>query len=386
MNNKVKNFLQNGMLAIMMASSVASALAQPVNQMLEAQPQRAEIVKIIQNDIPKEDLAYLIQMGSGSTDSRVSEIYSVINKKIEEKFGSGHVESVKKNLGKEITNLSHFKDIEINYSWAIPKEVLIKYKNAPKNDTSVAENAFDTSNTCRVTIKLAVDDNGRLFEASELISLSNEEVSKKTDKEIHGVMKEAIAHEVSHCVLHKELKKENFEMSFSKEFKEGNPIIASVLNSKIHETKTKIAQGVQEEVNFFDLMLFTNYNENFSDVFGAFSRFGDHPNAEKIYEVRDSLLEVAKFRENTGMTHKTQAAVQYALEKLEDAAKMNPEQRLELAKEIAGDSLLNNMRMVLEKMVGVENRGIVSSYLVGGLKLTADGVEQVVVLMIVDSL
>ncbi len=364
-----KKFLKNGVLAVMMAATVTSALAQPINAMLQESPDRVEVAQIIKDSVPKEDLAYLIQKGPGHTDARVEKVYEIINKEVDKKYGNEHLQAIKKEIEKEVKHIAAYKNINVSYSWSIPKEILKDYPEAKQNDSSVAYSAMDISGECKVVMKLAIDDHGRLFEASELAGLTTKEVGELSSKKIIDVLKETISHEMSHCVLQQDMKNPNFEVSFSKDFKEQNPEIVKAINEKINTTKTQIEKKDFDNLNYFDYLMYSNYNENFADVSGAFARLGNNPNEATIKEVKGGLLELAKFRESTGLTHKTNAAVQYALEKVEDAAKMTPEARIEFAKEIAGDSLLNNMKVVFNRMIKINHSGVLSSYLVNGVKI-----------------
>jgi hypothetical protein len=128
-----------------------------------------------------------------------------------------------------------------------------------------------------------------------------------------------------------------------------------------------------KNINILNYMTFINYHENFADVNGAFARLGEHPDAQSIKEAKEQLLNVARLRENTGLTHKTQFAVQYALEKIDLAATMNPQERTQFAKQIASDSLMNNMRLVLKAGVGSANSNTFANYMVDGLKIEKDG-------------
>lgn len=367
-----KKFLQNGVLAVVMAATVTNALAQPISVMQD-RPERTEIVQIVKDTVPKEDLAYLIQNGAGYSDARTEGIYAKINETMESRYGNSEIQAIKKDLEKELKEIGAYKNIKVSYSWAMPKEIIQEYKDAKQNDSSAANNAMDISGTCNVVMKLAVDNQGRFFEASELAGLTTEQISARSDKAIKDVLKETISHEMSHCVLQEQMKAPDFEMSFSSDFVQTNPQIAKALNEKINLVKQQIANKDFDNINYFDYLMYSNYNENFADVSGAFARLGEHPSPEKIQEIRENLLEVARFRESTGLTHKTQAAVQYALEKLDDAAKMTPDQRIEFAKEIAGESLLSNMKIVFNKMFKSSDAGLVGSFLVGGLKLAEDG-------------
>ncbi len=369
---KFKEFFKNGVLAVVMAATVTGAFSQPISVMQEA-PNRSEIVKVIKGSIAQEDLAYLIQKGAGFSDIRTEAVYKKINESIGKRYGFEKLEELKRDLEKELREVGAYKNIEVLYSWSMPKEILEEYPTAKQNDSSIAKNGIDVSAECSVEMKVAVDDNGRLFEASELAYASTEEISGRSAESLTGVLKEAIAHELSHCVLQADMKREDFEVDFSKDFKEAHPEVAKIINGKINSAKEGIASKNFDDINSFDYLLFINYNENFADVSGAFARLGNNPSQEKIQEVRGSLLEVAKLRESTGLTHKTQAAVQYALEKLDDAAKMSPETRLQFAKEIAGDTLLTNMKIIFDTAVRGKTSELFGSFLVGGLDLDDNG-------------
>jgi hypothetical protein len=62
---RFKEFLRNGALTIMMASTLAGALAQPFQAIVDHQPDNVAIVQIVKDAVPREDLAYLIQSGPG---------------------------------------------------------------------------------------------------------------------------------------------------------------------------------------------------------------------------------------------------------------------------------------------------------------------------------
>jgi hypothetical protein len=370
---KFKNFLKNGVLSVVIASSLASAFAQPINTMVDNIPNRSEIVQIVKDNVPNEDLAYLVQQGAARSDARTEAIYQKINETIEAKYGSEEIQDIKQGIEKQLKEISDYRDIPVSYSWAMPKEIIQEYKDAKQNDSSVAYNAMDISGQCKVVIKLAVDNNGRIFEASELSGLTTEDVSAKSNKTLKEVISETMGHEMSHCVLQEKMKDPGFEMSFSKDFKEANPTITKILNEKINLVKTKMENNDKENIDYFDYLMFSNYNENFADVAGAFARLGNNPTASTIKDVRDNLIELSKYRESTELTHKTQVAVQSAIEKLDEAAKMTPEKRVEFAKEIAGDSLLDNMQIVFGKVLKTNATYIVGSFLVDGLKIEKNG-------------
>ncbi len=367
-----KNFLRNGALAVMMASTLVSAFAKPIQSMVENQPDNVQMVQVIKSNIPQEDLAYLIQMGPGVKNDRTDSIRKKIDSSIESKYGQERIEQVKKELGEEIKELSEKHNINVAYSWAIPKKIIEEYPTAKQNDSSIANGSFDISGQCSVDIKLAVDNQGRLFESSELLDHTTEEMSNRSSQSIIATLKETVAHEISHCVLQKQMKDPNFELSFSKEFRETNPQIAKALNDKINDVKVKISHKNFEDINQFDYILFSNYQENFSDVNGAFARLGENPTTETIKEVRDSLISLAKFREKSDVSHQTQAAYQYALENLEVAALMTPSQRENFAKQISSDTLISNLKIVFEKVLSNSESTAIGTYLVGGLTINKD--------------
>ena len=53
-NNKIKNFLRVGIIGLLIATNISSALAQPINQITE-----------------KSDLDYFIQSGSGVSNEKI---------------------------------------------------------------------------------------------------------------------------------------------------------------------------------------------------------------------------------------------------------------------------------------------------------------------------
>lgn len=374
-----KKFIQIGIVSIVAAASLANALAQPINLLLETPAlNNTEIVQIIKQNIPKDDLTYIVKNARAEKNERTDKIYNKIDNLIVSKFSHKQLNSVKNELNEALKGLGPAgNSIKVTYAYATPKEIIDEVaKDHPDirtNDSSRAENAMDVSKECSISMNLAIDNKGRLFESSELVSLSTEQVSKMSNKEIMGVLKETLLHEASHCALHSQMKDPNFSLKFSDSYANQNPTIVKLLNEKISEVKNNISSKNLDNIDTLNLMTFINYHENFSDVNSSFSRLGANPNAEKIREAKEQLLNVSRLRENTGIYHKTQYAVQYALNNIDAAAKMDMNTRTEFAKEIASDSIMNNMRIVLFKVLGQNHTEIFSNYMVNGLKISKVG-------------
>jgi hypothetical protein len=308
----------------------------------------------------------------GASDVRIDGIRAKINSSIEAKYGQQHLEKVKEQVGKNLKELSDKYNVRVSYSWATPKKIIEEYPKAKQNDSSVAYGSSDISSECRVEIRLAVDNHGRPFEASELLEHTTEEMSSRSNESIVATLKETVGHEISHCVLQQHMKDPNFQLNFSKEFRETNPQISKSLNEKINDVRIKVSNKKFDDIAQLDYIIFSNYQENFSDVNGAFSRLGENPSAETIKEVRESLVNLASFREKSDVEHKTQAAYQYALEKLDVAAAMTTSQRENFAKEIASDTLISNVKLVFEKVFNNNESTTIGTYLIGGLTINKD--------------
>ncbi len=355
-NNKIKNFLRVGVIGLLIATNISSALAQPINQITENQLTNQQIVNVIRTSTEKSDLDYFIQSGSGVSNEKIEKIQNHINASIQKVLGNKKINQIKDEINKAVKPLNPNDEFKINYSWAMPREILQEYKDTKQTDSSVANGSFDISQKCEVNVKLAVDNVGRLFESSELVSNTVEEITLQTNEQLFLTLKETVAHELSHCIVHKHMKSKNFELNFSNKFKENNPEIVKSFNKIINNVKDKIASQKHDEINKLDYVIFSNYQENFADVYGAFGRLGENPNAEKINEVKLSLINLAQLRENSRITHQTKGAYQYALDNLEVSAKMSLTEREDFAKQIASDALIMSAELMTKKLF--QNSGI----------------------------
>lgn len=218
-NNQIKNFLRVGVIGLLIATNISSALAQPINQITENQLTNQQIVNVIRTSTEKSDLDYFIQSGSGVSNEKIEKIQNHINASIQKLLGNKKINQIKDEINKAIQPLNQNDEFKINYSWAMPKEILQEYKDAKQTDSSVANGSFDISQKCEVNVKLAVDNVGRLFESSELVSNTVEEITLQTNEQLFLTLKETVAHELSHCIVHKHMKSKNFELNFSNKFK-----------------------------------------------------------------------------------------------------------------------------------------------------------------------
>lgn len=373
--SKYNSFLINGLLALTMSLSVSNAFSEPINIKTE-NFNRVELSNFLKKNIKHKDLAYLLEQGNSFDNTRTKEIYNEINEKISKKFGTSKIESLKKELEKELEKeLSKIskKPVLIYYFWAIPNDVINFDKNKIEPESSLANSAMDTSETCEVIMKIGVDDKGRFFESSELMNSNIEDINNFSNEKLFKILKETVQHEASHCLLHQDLQDKNFEVSFSEEFKLKNPTISKSINNIIVNVKNKIANKEYSKLNDLDFLMFYNYHENYADITSFFIELGEKPNQEKIEEVKISLLDLLKFREINDITHKTEGSIQYSLEKIEEASKMPIEERIKFAKQIAGDSLLNNMQFIFKEKANSHNEiNIMAKFLVGGVRLEND--------------
>jgi hypothetical protein len=370
-----KNFIKIGVVTVVACASMTNALAAPVNTLIQSpQLDNTQIVQMIKANVSKDDLTFIVKNAQGKSE-RHENIHNKINNLINSKYSSNELDTVKNELNETLSLMGGNK-VSVTYSYATPKQIIDEVaKEIPsikRNHSSIANGAIDINSNCDVTMNLAIDNKGRLFESSELAATSVEQISSMSKSEIMNTLKETLLHEASHCLLSTKMKDKNFELKFSDAYAAKNPTIVQQLNEKISEVKEQIA-GKKENIDILNLTTFINFHENFADVNAAFARIGINPTAETIKEAKEQLLNVAKFREKTDFQHQTQYAVQYALDKIDLAATMTPEQRVDFAQEIASDSLLNNMRLVLKSEIGSANPGTMAAYLVNGIKIGKDG-------------
>ena len=78
-NNKIKNFLRVGVIGLLIATNISSALAQPINQITENQLTNQQIVNVIRTSTEKSDLDYFIQSGSGVSNEKIEKIQKVLD-------------------------------------------------------------------------------------------------------------------------------------------------------------------------------------------------------------------------------------------------------------------------------------------------------------------
>lgn len=367
---KFSKFLQTGLICLLIASSVGTALGQTTQSLLgDGHVDNYAITMVLKNKMSKDDLAYIsanIDTKNEKTEAIYKNIGTFVNK-----HAVKDMKNIKKDIEKTLDELVIYKDVKISYKHAVPYEIIQQFKDndgVKGNDSSVAYNLYSTTEKCDVSLKLASDNHGRLFESSELSHLSTQEVSKMSQIEINSVLKETVLHEASHCLMHSELQKSDFQLSFSDKVLAQAPEMTKIMNEKITMVKENLRNNKSNDS--LDLIAFVNFNEGFADVMSAFARMGEKPTPSTIKEAKDQLLSVSHMREESGLTHKTQPAIQNALSKLDDASKMTINQRYDLAKEIASDSIIPIMKIVLGKAMGNSSSGSVAAFIVGGISVS----------------
>ena len=370
---KYSKFLQTGLISLLLATSLGNALGQTSQQLLGNAPlDNTAITMLVKNKISKDDLAYVagnLEIKSDRSEAIYKKIDSLVSQ-----HNKKDMQSVKKEIQKTLSDLSVYKDVKVSYKYAVPQDLIKEFKDVPGvkgNDSSVAYNSYLASEKCEVSLKLASDNHGRLFEASELSHLSTQEVSKMSQAEIDSTLKETVLHEAAHCLMHSELRKDDFELKFSEKTLSQSPETAKKMSEKI-KTVTENLRNNKPNTQL-DNMAFLNFNESFADVMSAFARMGDKPTTSSIQEAQDQLLHISHMREESGLTHKTQPAIQNALSKLDMASKMTIKERYVLAKEIASDSIIPSMKIVLQRTLGNSNTGVVAAFTVGAINISDDG-------------
>lgn len=343
---KFKKFLTTGVLIGLSVAVIGNAMGNTVSQLNKEQVSDTQISAIYEDAMSHDDFMEMLKNdGFRFNNEKTNELRLEIASKVAEQGHQMHLNKVENMIKQEFG--SQIDGYKISYSFGIPGALLAK---GVRNDTSMAVNGFKANGTCEVDVRLNVDNHGRLFESSELGYKSASEISAMTDAQINNVIKEVVAHEVSHCKLSEQIKSGDFKLNLSDTYKQENKDIANSLTTKFDNIVNAIKADNKDDMTVFDYLAFINYHENFADVNAAFMRLGDG-SKENVDAVKAQLVEVAKIRhETSSMYHKTSSALQDALEKVDFAAKLTPKEREDLAHQIAGENLMHNMKGVFAQL------------------------------------
>ncbi len=347
---------------------LSNAMADTINNLQAPEKlNNTEIVKIVKQNL--DDVSKLdIVNHANEKDPNVEYVYNKFNNEIVKKYGDKQLKDIKKELNKAISDAKIFKGINIDFRFAIPKEVLKDIPNAQETDTSYAHNAVKSNEVCEVIVNLEVDNKGRLFEASENAHLTLDEISQMTTKEQMSVLKETVLHELSHCAI----QKTNYKTNFSNEMVSKYPDLVKITQEKMKDVSDKINNNQVTKINALDKLMFINYQESFADVMSAFARMGDKPTTHSILEAKEQIKNLMHLRSSKekDIFHLTMPAIQSAYVKMDMASKLSMQEREKLAQQIATESILPNMKKVIELAVNKDNIvGDLALFYVGGLDI-----------------
>lgn len=344
----MKKFLKVGLFLLFSSFLCKKVIANELN--LEDLLIKREIKSVIKD----EEITYLMNNYNFLSDEKITKINKKINNIVLNVYGDEKLNKIKKDFDLLIKEEIFFKNINLDYQYAIPKFI---FKNVGfENDSSEARNLYDLKNNCSVVLKFDVDDSGRIFESSELGYKTKKQISESSDYEIKNTLKETLFHELSHCLL----KEKKFLPIISNNFKYEYKNLSYSLIKKIINIRDNIEKYGFNSLNVFDYVVFSIYNETYADVMSSFVSI---KGKENFNDAKKQLINLLGFRINGRATHKDFFGILNALNVINSEFVFDDKNKELLAREIATLSILQNIKEVFYDFTKIDDEKYVSLYL-----------------------